>query len=312
MSGRRVAAAALVTALLAVNGASARGGAVGDMRILAIRAAWGPTIGSDDSLRAELAQASAFFARASYGKASVTFELTQWLRAYPGTDICPSAEDQDDERTSALGPISALARTAAAEAGYDVGAYDRLVFLLPEQVCGMPGLGARGEVLLFNPASTSWLGLVHELGHTLGLGHATSSRCPLGCSVVEYGDDLSPMGRGFVDFSAWEKSRLGWLSGTTTVRRGGRYTIARLDAPSTRPQALVVQTSRGAFWVEHRRAPDRIVVRYVQPRTPSGGAARTILVPHAARSFAVRGVVTIRRVAVRGDTAVIDVRFARR
>ena len=309
---RCVVAAAALVALLASTAAASSGAAVGELRVLVIRATWGPTPGSDDALRTELGHASTFFARSSYGKAAVTFEVTAWLRAYADARVCPSTEDEEDERRSALGPISTLARAAARDAGYDVGAYGRVVFLLPEQVCGLPGLGVRGEVLLSNPESTSWLGVVHELGHTLGLGHATSSRCAPGCPVAEYGDDLSPMGRGFADFSAWEKSRLGWLAGATVARRSGRYTIARIDAPSAQPQALVVRTRRGDFWVEHRLVPNRIVVRYVQARTPAGGAARSILVPHAPRSFAVSGLVTIRRVAVRGDAAVIDVRFARR
>jgi Gametolysin peptidase M11 len=62
---------------------------------------------------------------------------------------------------------------------------------------------------------------VHELGHTYGLAHAGASECPL-CPILEQGDPFSPMGSGFVDFSAYEKHLLGW----TGTRRSSHTTAA--------------------------------------------------------------------------------------
>lgn len=98
----------------------------------------------------------------------------------------------------------------------------------------------------------------HEMGHTMGLGHANSFACttadvpvPLGdaCSQVEYGDPYSVMGgdMGYVDtsvypyeyrflsplFSAPELDHLGWLDPgeAATVTTGGTYGLASVYGP---------------------------------------------------------------------------------
>jgi len=282
------------------------------MRVLVIRATWGPTPGDQTGLRAQLDESTAFFNRASFGKLDVSFELTPWLHAYDDTAICPTRDDEEDERRSALGRISTLARLAAALAGFDPFAYDRVVFLLPEPVCGLPGLGVRGEVLLANPSALSWPALVHELGHTLGLAHATSSTCARGCRVHEYGDTLSPMGRGIVDFSAFEKQQLGWLSGTVAASRSGSYAIGAVDAPTPLPQALIVRSARGEYWLEQRSKPTRLVVRFVHRVDPRSPVRQSILLPASPRKFSARGIFSARLTRVADDRAVLAVRFVRR
>ena len=44
------------------------------------------------------------------------------------------------------------------------------------------------------------------------------------------------MGHGGSDFSAWEKSRLGWLAGITHANRAGHYLIAESDVPASGPR----------------------------------------------------------------------------
>jgi hypothetical protein len=282
------------------------------MRVLVIRATWGPTPGEEARVAADFDEAAAFFRRASFGKLDVSFEFTPWVRAYENTAICPSPEDEEDERRSALGPISALARIAAASAGYDPLAYDRVVFFLPNPVCGFPGLGVRGEVLLANPDQLSSPTIVHELGHTLGLAHATSSACARGCRVLRYGDHLSPMGQGYLDFSAFEKHQLGWLSGTVAARRGGSYAIGAVDEATPLPQALIVPTAHGEYWLEHSSQIARLIVRFVHRVDPRSPVQQSILLPRTLRTFTARGVFTVRVTHVTDDHALLAIRFLRR
>ena len=315
---RNVVAVAAVALLLPVGleaAAAVRSvpaAAVGEMRVLVIRATWGPTPGDEARVAAELAEAAAFFRRASFGKLDVSFEITPWVRAYDNMAICPTAEDEEDERRSALGAISRLARIAAASAGYDPLAYDRVVFLLPDRVCGFPGLGVRGEVLLANPNELSWLGIVHELGHTLGLAHATSSACARGCRVLRYGDHLSPMGQGYVDFSAFEKNQLGWLSGTIAARRSGSYAIGAVDDTTPLPQALIVPAAHGEYWLEYGSQLARLVVRFVHRVDPRSPVQQSILLPRTLRAFTARGVFTVRVTRVTDEDVVLAIRFVRR
>ena len=74
------------------------------------------------------------------------------------------------------------------------------------------------------------------------------------------------MGSGDVDFSALEKLKLGWISSVQRVDRSRGYAVADIDAPSRQPQALVVATNAGEYWIEHRAAdPSRVIVRIVRP-----------------------------------------------
>lgn len=297
-------------ALLPVSGGAA---VVGELRVLVIRATWGPEPGGDAELTAATDGAATFVERASFGKLRLRFDVTPWLHAYPNMAICPAAADDDDEARSALGPISELGRRAAVAAGADPAAYDRVVFVLPERVCGLRGLGVRGEVLLFEPRALGWGEIVHELGHTFGLAHAGAANCATSCRIGEYGDRLSPMGQGGADFSAFEKQQLGWLARTAPARRSGTYVVGTPTSPTELPQALLVHGATGTFWVEHRLEPERaLVVRFVSASPRSGFTGRSILLSSRGATFAARGFFTVTRVRSAGETAVLRVRFARR
>jgi hypothetical protein len=221
--------------------------AVGDLRVLVIRATWGPA----PTASGDLSGAAAFYSRASFGKLKLHIEITPWLRAYaePVCSTTPGA--------------GAGAQAAARAAGYDVTAYGRLVYLFPDRTCSPGGLGIGREVFLSSDGGVlDDFALVHELGHTFGLPHATSRRS-------EYGDPLSPMGTGTLDFSALEKLKLGWISSVRRADRSGTYGVADIDEPSSSPQALVVPTASGEYWIEHRGDSDRFIARIVRPNDPA-------------------------------------------
>ena len=247
---RALLAAAVVAACLVGGvgpGASAPDpDAVGDLRVLVVRATWGPTI--DDA--SALSEAADFYRRASFGRLRLELDITPWLRTY-AQPICP-----DDEQA---------AKDAARVAGYKIDSYARIAEVLPGDVCAFDGIARGDDVLVTVPEA-----LVHELGHTFGLKHAMSFVCTgRSCRHLdEYGDPLSPMGHGTVDFSAFEKLKLGWISSVQRADRSRTYAVADIDTPSASPQALVVPTAAGDYWIEHRGAdPRRLIVRLIRPNT---------------------------------------------
>lgn len=129
------------------------------------------------------------------------------------------------------------AQQAASDSGIDVGSYQRLVYLFPNNsACGWRGQGTVGGT-----PSKSWINgelnlltIGHEMGHNLGLHHAKYIGCndsaiSASCISLEYGDNLDIMGKSTGHFNAFNKERLGWLSAATgeiiTVDSNGSYFI---------------------------------------------------------------------------------------
>jgi gametolysin peptidase M11 len=258
--------------------------AAGDMRVLVIRATWGPTPTGTGTF----AGAADFYRRASFDRFRLHIEMTPWLRAYTAS-LCPDAATPG----SAFGAVGDRAQSAARAAGYNLAAYGRLVYVVPEKRCFAGGVGLGREVFLAQPGGAlDYLGLVHELGHTFGLPHATSSKCARGCALVEYGDPLSPMGHGATDFSALEKLKLGWISSVRRVDAAGTYNVADIDKPSTSPQALVVPTAAGEYWIEHRDG--EVIARVVKPNAPKNPVfLRSIFLARTPGRYAAKGVFSV-------------------
>jgi hypothetical protein len=134
--------------------------------------------------------------------------------------------------------------------------YDRVAIVTPDIDCPFLGVAApTGTEVLLNGRLFRSLA-VHELGHTLGLFHASGWACLEGkCTFDEYGNAFSAMGGGDGDFNAYEKSRLGWLSGIVRPRRSATHELGSIEGPTTLPQALVVTTAGSEFWFESRGIP---------------------------------------------------------
>ena len=161
--------------------------------------------------------------------------------------------------------IQASANAAAQALGYDLARFTSVVyyfsFLWP---CVWDG---------HTYATNIWLNgrmdyrvTLHELGHTLGLGHAKSITCwdPFGnrvplagyCNVYEYGDWYSVMGLASEgSLAANEKAALGWMAGRVAdvPRWGGTYTIEPLEIGSPAIQALRIVDGTDTFWLEYRQ-----------------------------------------------------------
>jgi hypothetical protein len=243
------------------------------------------------------AKAAAFLRRSSFGRVRLEVDMSPWLAAYP-----PSTCPYPASKRSHFGRVGELAQDAAA-AGYELESYDRLMYLLPDNICGHAGGGTNPEIMLAMPrgAFDAYL-FVHELGHTFGLLHATRSTCAFGCSAEEYGDPWTPMGRGFTDFSAYEKSQLGWISIVTAETRG-TYRIGSVDQRSALPQALVIPTFAGEYSVEHRVTPSKGLFVRVVRQIGVRPYRQSILLSTKAKSYVAPGVFSV-RLARRNATTV--------
>ena len=120
--------------------------------------------------------------------------------------------------------------------------------------------------------------LAHEMGHNLGVLHASSAYCTDAtgqqvsvsdtCVYSEYGDPFSVMAKGTHHMRAWHKGQLGFLDaaeapgGTTaTVTESGAFTLV----PSEEALPGTIQSLR----VPRKRALDGTVLDYyyLEPAT---------------------------------------------
>jgi hypothetical protein len=95
------------------------------------------------------------------------------------------------------------------------------------------------------------------------------------------------MGTGLLDFSAYEKSLLGWIGAQPHAVATGTYTIVPPTPKTKLAQALVIDTAPGQWWLEYRTRPFRgVLVRFVdavQSVGPFSPSATLILRPTGAR-----------------------------
>ena len=241
---------------------AARAQAVGEQRVLVLLATWGPQPWTRPEVQQAFSEADRFLRKSSFGQLGLRGDVTDWLPGYPAFPACPPPEHERIPLPLTTGPDA-----AAAAAGYRVESYDRVVYIVPRLDCPWLGVGVGRQVML-NGAMNTW-GIVHELGHTYGLAHARGKDCRA-CRTDEYGDPFSPMGRGLVDFSAYEKLALGWIPDISVATVPGRYAIGRPDVTGATPHALVVKSGAGEYWFEQRLDVDQpgLAVRRIEPDVP--------------------------------------------
>lgn len=170
---------------------------------------------------------SDFYYENSYGQTWLTGDVLDWNTLPLDNTNCNSTQ------------ISNEADSAAINAGVDLSAYTRFIYIFPyTSSCGWSGAGTIGGY-----PSQSWINgklelqvIGHELGHNFGLQHSHSLECgttTLGsnCQSFDYGDHFDIMGNFRAGhFNAFQKSQLGWLNygnspSITTVTTSGTYTI---------------------------------------------------------------------------------------
>ena len=223
---------------------------LGEIRTLVVRATHGPETFSEAAVRRVVfEETDAWIRETSFGQAWLSGDVTPWLRAFPAAPSCRGR----GAFSAYLQEIATAAAPAVRAAGYDPGAYEKVIYLVPWRCEAATGVaGSPTDIGLFGALSVPLV--AHELGHTFGIWtHANTWECQgSSCGMVEYGDPYDVMGHGRGQFNAWEKFTIGWLTNVTRARAAGTYTVDQLEQRSTLPQALVVTTARNEYWFDHR------------------------------------------------------------
>src|SRR5207248_1010905 len=188
---------------------------------------------------------SAFYREESYGDVYLTGKLRSDGDVFGWYTIAA------DPATCDVDTWASQARAAAAAAGVDLTGYDHFIYAFPQQAsCG--GWAGLGEL----PGTQSWVNgdlsvrvVAHELGHNMGLHHASSYSCTSGgapvaisgtCSASEYGDPFDVMGMNARPANGWHLDQIGYLGAGNirTVTSSGTYTLANTASRSAGVQLL--------------------------------------------------------------------------
>lgn len=210
------------------------------------------------------------YAEQSFGILRMSGDVFGWIRAPRGETPCD---------------FNAWAESAAAALGRDVlGAYTNLLVVVPaSDDCEWSGLAYVSGTTAWINGEPSARSVGHEIGHNLGLGHASSLSCkgPGGrvslsaeCEKAdEYGDPFTLMGSGgTLHVNGIHKTQLGWLAPTNVVdvTRSGTYQLAPLGTTSALPQLLRISRGASALVVDYRQ-PVAVFERFGGPFEPRGG-----------------------------------------
>lgn len=151
---------------------------------------------------------------------------------------------------------------AAAQAdGYNTSSYDHLIHVLPRSSnSGLGGYAYYNNAVSFIFACQYPLIYQHELGHNLGMAHASNLS-------AEYGDNSDYMGTPsygrYHNNNAPHKDQKQWIPSNKIVTGGaGTYTIDSLDLPasqSTNPQMIkIAKADTNEYYYISLRTPINI------------------------------------------------------
>ncbi|MDH5286924.1 MAG: S-layer homology domain-containing protein [Betaproteobacteria bacterium] len=196
-----------------------------------------------------------YFRESSYGRHMLAGTVTPWFTAsFARPTTCDYSR------------VSNEAMTLARNAGYVTANYQKFVYVFPSLPgCGWAGLGGGSSAWINQAASVLVIG--HELGHTFGIGHASSLRCNVSgathpidgtCTRSEYGDGFSIMGNSRPGhLSAPHKVELGYVQPAQYRTHAGgtaTYALSPYETPGGTTYALKIPASpRRTYWIEFRQ-----------------------------------------------------------
>lgn len=187
------------------------------------------------------ASSAAFYDEQSHGDVTLSGDVYGWY-----TIDAPTAGCNVDLWAS-------KAAAAANAAGAALSNYDHVQYVFPSQSsCGWAGLGELGGKRTWLNGDISVRVAAHELGHNMGLHHASSYTCrdasnaqvmfSGNCTASEYGDPFDVMGLNARHSNAWHLLQLGVLraADVKTVSSSGTYRLRSAFALGTDPTLLRV------------------------------------------------------------------------
>jgi chitodextrinase len=158
------------------------------------------------------------------------------------------------------------AKAAQQKAGVDTTKYTNVVYVWPKTTsCGWAGLATIGGNQAWINGSMTIPVVSHELGHNLGVHHASALKCTLNgtpvpwsstCTTYEYGDPFSVM--GVASHTARHHHNLqlgqfGWVPELIDITASGSYTISPA-ALTAQPRMFRISRGDGTFlYLEFRR-----------------------------------------------------------
>lgn len=162
------------------------------------------------------------------------------------------------------------ADSAAAAKGIVLGNYQHRVYVLPSNVgCSWAGLAYVG----CGSNCTAWIksysgqvcgysdAYAHELGHNLGMWHASTDANNDNVIDCEYCDTSDVMGYSLPNWrtsSGPHKTQMGWVSGARVLdgSGGGTFTVSALEQASpVYPQVIKLVTASGSpYYLSYRAA----------------------------------------------------------
>jgi hypothetical protein len=159
--------------------------------------------------------------------------------------------------------VADRAEAAARADGFNPDLYKLVVVQWDNHFCDMGGIQVGRRIGL----SDDRVAPMHELGHYLGLEHATSIACtdsrgasvPLSekCASTEYGDPYDLMGQGTGAYNAVYANQLGWLNNQFIDVAAGDYSASWTLRPFTGPvrerRALRLRDGKTTLWLEYRQ-----------------------------------------------------------
>ena len=196
---------------------------------------------------------AALFAEQSGGQVTLSGTIFGWITLPSSAATCDYVSWAEGAE-AALGPET-------------LAGYTNLVVLTPKtEACTWAGLAYLGGSTAWINGEPTLTAFAHELGHNLGLGHASALACTQGdervvlsesCIVAgEYGDPFTTMGSGAsAHLTGVHKAQLGWLApdGIQTVTAGGTFTLTPLAAPGFGVRALRIPWGDEHLHLEFRQ-----------------------------------------------------------
>jgi hypothetical protein len=162
---------------------------------------------------------------------------------------------------------AAAAKAKAAAEGVVLSAYDSIAYVFPDQAdCNWGGLAELPGNDLWLNGTISQSIAAHELGHNMGVHHASALACgsvaySASCTKLEYGDPFSAMGTGSRRMASWHLQQLGYLqpSNVQTVTVDGTYSVRTTLNGSTDPQVLKIpRPAAGEYYYLDLRSGDGV------------------------------------------------------